>query len=286
MEDLAKQPPIQVIGIETILNCLLVKEGVRPGYLFQIPEHFSTPTKQSKKNRKIRGKTVKKLFPDLKLTEEYQGNQGIIVSKKEITGIVDTERMGEILGYPCAKGFDTLNRDKITYSIRIYATTSNGRFEIFTNICQTKKHISAFRTIAKQAKQVFKKYEAFLSDFNLTVYDVKIEIEKNVSDNYIINKLLRNIDLNETDKAQASNSIWNNIGEKTQTYFDSHFQFHNPKHVGILIDILLNIRVDVMSPFYPLQTHPEFDAVSKLLIQRDEEMVQILKRSEIKKTNY
>jgi len=284
--ELSKQPPMQVIGPGSILNCLLVKEGVRSGYLFQSYEQFQTPTKQTKKSLRFRGKTIKKLFPELKLTEEYQGNQGIIVSKKEIKGKVDIERMGEILGYPCARGFSTLNRDKITYAIRIYANTSNGKHEIFTNVCQSKKLLPVFKNIAKRAKEVFKKYATFLSKFDLIVHDVNVEVERNISDNYVIKKLLKNIELNADDKAQASNSIWNHIGEKTQTYFDSHFQFHNPKHIGILIDILLNIKVDVMSPFYPLQPHPEFDAVSKLLIQRDEEMVQILKRSEIKKNNY
>lgn len=263
------------ISPEAILNCLLVKEGVRPAYLYQ---QFQPPNTKSLKSLQLKGKMIKKLFPDLNLTEPEI--KGILISLKKQKWPIDDEKMGEALGYPCAKGFSTLNKDKTRYSMRIYVATNNGRFEIMANSCQNKKMLPAFKHIANEAKKVFVRNEDFLATFDLIVLDVKVSVEKIVSINSIMNKLIQNKALDETDKAETSNWIWNEIGEETQTYFDTRFQFNNPKHIGILTDILLNSKISVMSPFYPLQLQPKHDEVTKLLRERDLELARILKLTE------
>jgi len=65
--EFAGMTPSQIIGTGAILNSLLVKENVRPSFLFQPPEYSDgyASTNRGKKTVQYRAKTLKKYIPDI-----------------------------------------------------------------------------------------------------------------------------------------------------------------------------------------------------------------------------
>ena len=60
------------------------------------------------------------------------------------------------------------------------------------------------------------------------------------------------------------------------------FQYHNPVHRGILIDLLLKEKNDVLSPFYPLQHRPEQVEVNRIIQQMETDFIRVLKQTKQK----
>ena len=90
----------------------------------------------------------------------------------------------------------------------------------------------------------------------------------------IINKLLNNKELNQKEKFEVNNSIWNLGMEKLNEY---SFDYSNPVHKGIVLTLLSYCDNTTLSPFYPLQNYPtEFAEVDKITSKWEAEMLRIL----------
>ena len=60
-------------------------------------------------------------------------------------------------------------------------------------------------------------------------------------------------------------------------------QYNNPIHKGILLDLLLKEKYDVLSPFYPIQKYPEQKKeVDKITIELENALIDILDKTKTK----
>jgi len=264
------------IGIENILSLILVEENIRPAFLLQ-----STPL--LKNDPSILGK-IKQMFPNLIHSDDYTTYQGTIISKKGYNGRHDitTDEMGKILGYPCYKGFSTLDRNKLYYVIDVLATTVNGnKYCILTNLCQGKMKMDKFTKFAEKAKRAFKKekYQQLIGDD--IIENVEASIVKEIPIQDIIDKLIRNKELSLKEKDKILNILFNlGFSVELQLYFMEEFQYNNPVHKGILLTLLLQNINDNLTPFAPLQNYPEQAAkVEEIINQFEKDLFIILKRT-------
>lgn len=245
---------LETIGIENFINLILVSEGVRTGMLLQ-PQDHGEATGADPKTKTILD-AMKIEFSDLIYSENYQMYQGIIISKTNYNGQnISLEKMGEILGYPCYKDYETLDRSKITYMLSIIAKMQNGKqFQIFANLCKNNvSHI--FEIFCKNANSVFSK-EEYTKLFGTVTFN--LEIKEIIPPQVIIDKLINNVPITSKDIHAITNIIFNfGFDDTVVEEIMKNIQYINPIHKGILISLLLNNVNDLLVPFYPLQFYPE-----------------------------
>jgi hypothetical protein len=275
---------IKRIGIVNILNLILVKENVRPAMLVQ-PQDYGEATGKDNKTKSIL-EAIKEHFPELLQSDDYEEYQGIIISRTNYNGEeISLERMGQILGYPCYKDFNNINPDLTSYSIDIYVHLNNGKqIQLFANVCKDENAIDNFKTIVENAKMIFRdvKYSAMLD--GIIINDVVLEIETIVPTGIIIDKLIGNkkkLDQNEINKIQ--NILFNfGFSMEIQLYFLENFQYNNPLHVGILLDLLIREKNDTLTPFTPLQQYPIQDKEVYTITKKWEtDLLDILERTKL-----
>jgi hypothetical protein len=290
--------------IDFLLNIILVKENIRPAFLFQPPSLFLF--------QEIETEKTKTLFPDLFYCDDYKNYQGTIISKQNYNGRCDitNEEMGKILGYPCYKGFDKINKNKPYYTIDIIASKNNEQFCLLTNVCLNKKKISMFENIAREAMVAFKKEKYDFLELNIE--KVEVIVKKEIPTKFIIYKLTNNFStfstlrfeklifdsgdasvknvklcsdekINEEEKLKIINILYNlGFSIALQIYFMDKFQYNNPIHRGILLAILLRDINDNLSPFFPLQNYPEQDMKVREINEKYEtELIKCLIQSEV-----
>jgi hypothetical protein len=252
---------LEIIGPENIINLILVNEGVRSAMLLQ-PQDHGEATGADPKTKKILD-AMKIEFPHLIYSENYQEYQGIIISKVNYDGqSISLNKMGEILGYPCYKDFEDLDRSQITYSISISATSANGqKIQILVNVC--KDGVSKlFEEICSKANSVFSKKE-YTSLFGHITFD--LQINENIPPHKIIDKLINSETITPADIEIILNIVYNSgFNDYICDEFIKNIQYTNPIHKGILISILINSINDKLSPFYPLRFRKEYDLVVKI----------------------
>ena len=273
------------LDIDIILNCILVNENVRPAMLVQ-PADYKEATHNDPKTKSII-EGIEKYFPDLVLSMDYEKYQGVIISKTDYNGKKDIslKEMGKILGYPCYRDFDNIDDDKITYSISSYVKdNNNNRIQIFANRCKDETNIQEFNILANKAKIAFSKrdYKEILNGFE--VNEIYVESLQIVPTQIIINKLLKNekLEQNEIDKVQ--NILFNfGFSMELQFYFLDNFQYNNPIHKGILLELLLKDKHNTLSPFFPLQNYPkQSKEVDEIIEAWEKGLLHILDKTEIK----
>lgn len=266
-----------LLGIEdSLLNAILVNEGVRPAMLIQTVDYKETLIAR-----------IREIFPDLKHSENYQTYQGIIISKTEdYNGRKDIslELMGDILGYPCSKEFNTINKDgDTTYGITITATLTSGKeIYLFANLCKDKTKLNEFNDFATKAFSAFHdpKYKALFQ--NNGVEKVNVEMVKNPSIQSILHKLIRrHEELDEDDKSAIENAMFNlGFSDDGINEFNDIFQYNNPIHIGIAIDLLLRSVHDTLSPFYSLQNYPKEQKLVDIITQKwEKDLLAILAKT-------
>jgi len=242
------------LDLNIILNCILVNENVRPAMLVQPMDYKETTHTDSTTKSII--EEIKKLFPHLILSTDYNIYQGVIISKTDYNGKnISLNEMGRILGYPCYRDFNNIDNDKITYAISIYVKdNNNNKIEIFSNICKNETNIQEFNILANKAKIAFAKrdYKEILNESK--VKEIYVESLPIVPTQIIINKLLKNEKLEKTEIDQVQNILFN-FGFSMKSKFN--FQYNNSIHRGILLGLLLNEKYNTLSPFFPLQHYPE-----------------------------
>ena len=276
--------------IENILNAILVNEGVRSAMLIQ-PADYNEGTGNDTKTLSI-VKKIKKLFPKLLSSNNYKIYQGTIISKKSYDDkdkVISLENMGEILDYPCFNDFETLNRDEPLFALELivsYNDTSYNDKEIplFTNICKDKKIIDKFNVLSAKAFRALtnEKNKGILNEIKINkINKIYVNIENIIPTQYIINKLMTKKKLSDEEIKVITNIFYNmGFSDKLLEY---EIQYNNPIHKGILLDLLLKDKYDVLSPFYPLQKYPEQKReVDKITIELENALIDILDKTKTK----
>ena len=244
------------IGLSEFINCILVDGGVRNAMLIQSADYkerdHSDPITKSKLE------AIYEHFPNLIQSNlEYD----TLISKKKYTknSVNTDEKVGEILGYPCSKDFQyTLHHrnDEITYTMEIVVRFTNESklidTPVITNVCKDTSMYPAMEQLAKDAERVLKNNKIIGS----TIESVDVEIYSNIPPTYIIDKILKNVPLNEEEIDSLRGFIYNIgfPGIELQSY---NYEYNNPIHQGVLITLLSYYKNDPIEPFFPLQNYPE-----------------------------
>lgn len=272
---------VEKIKIENLLNAILVNEGIRPAMLIQPTDYDENNSKDPITKGILDG--IKSLIPDLIYSDNYERNQGIIISKNENYNDrkdISLTEMGKILGYPCYSEFVSMHEDVDAdkYSISINAKLRNGEEEnLFANMCKDLDKKGEFDAMAERIKAVFDS-NALLKRLNIVVDDVYVDVAKHTSPNNIINKLVNYEELDENDKYEIPNLLVNmGFSFNVVKRFSEIIQYNNDLHKGIVIDLLLQIKYDILDPF-----KEDFDAYLRdayLRILREEVDPLIEKKS-------
>jgi predicted nucleotidyltransferase len=250
--------------IQNDYNVLLVEKGVRPAMLVQ-PADYGEATGKDPKTKAFLDK-VKKEYPHLIHSEDYEPYQGIIVSRKKYKGTISLEEMGTLLGYPCSKEF---NDPK--YSVELVLHKEGKTMQLLANHC-THPNLQEFKQLAKKAQDALG-------------IEVKVVVTKIISTDHLLKKCIQHKVLNPEEKDKIQNILFNfGFSMKIQFYFMDSFQYHNPIHRGILIDLLLKEKNDILSPFYPLQHHVEHARVNSIIEQYEKDLIDILEKTKIKQS--
>ena len=182
---------MESLGLENMLQLILVKEGVRPAFLLQ-PADYKERTGDNPRMKTIL-EAAKRMFPDLKQSDQYESYQGTLISKQDYNGRTDIQKkeMGRILGYPCFTDVDQMDPQKTLYGIDVMVSTQDGnQFQLFGNRCADDTKRNAFEEFARRAKQVFDKpeYKALLKGNE--VKSVEVLVEKIIPVKQLVDKLL------------------------------------------------------------------------------------------------
>ena len=267
--------------IGNILNAILVNEGVRSAMLIQPPD-YSEKTGKDKKTLSIVN-NIKKQFPELLSSDNYKIYQGIIISKKSYDDkVLSLENMGEILDYPCFKDFETLNRDEPLFNFELLVSYDDDKeLSLFNNICKDKKTVEKFNLLSTKAFSALTnaKYKGILNGIKINkINKVYVNIENIIPPQYVINKLITKKKLNDEEIKVITNVLYNlGFSYKLLEY---DFQYNNSIHKGILLDLLLKHKYDILSPFYPLQNYPkQAEKVDKITIELENALIDILDKT-------
>ena len=271
--------------IGNMLNAILVNEGVRSAMLIQPPD-YNERTGKDKKTLSIVN-NIKKQFPELLSSDNYKIYQGTIISKKSYDDkVLSLENMGEILDYPCFNDFETLNREEPLFMLELMVSYNDSSYNdkelpLFTNICKDKKTIDKFNVLSANAFRVLtnEKNKGILNEIKINkINKVYVNIENIIPTQYIINKLMTKKKLSDEEIKVITNVFYNmGFSDKLLEY---EFQYNNPIHKGILLDLLLKDKYDVLSPFYPLQKYPEQKKeVDKITIELENALIDILDKT-------
>jgi hypothetical protein len=244
------QEPPDEMGIDVFLNCILVDKGIRSAMLVQ-PHDYGEVTGKEPETKKIL-RSIKRNFPKLKQSHDYQLYQGIIISKEDFNGRdIDLHEMGRILGYPCYEDYAPGESEDIEYVQSLYAILpGHEKVGLFNNACKNNRHQRMMDDMAVSAQQAIRSYPGLES---VKVY---AETYVDVSITMILKKLThRSIELNRDDKKSLLNNIDQlvSVGSNLMKRFEPAIQYDNPLHQGILIGMLLQCKYNPMEIFYPLQ---------------------------------
>jgi hypothetical protein len=278
---------INEIGLENLLNIILVIENIRPAFLIQPIDYGETSHNDTKTRYLLQ--CIKYNFPYLIHSFEYENYQGILISKSNYNGIydIDNTTMGKILGYPCYLEFNNLDRNNQTYSISVMVKLEDGQeINLFSNVCKDLTNLNIFQTIAQKSKEVLINNTEYIKLLgNNKVIDVNIEYKAIVSHQSIINKLLSNGKIEPDDIWLISNIFYNNdYDDNIISKIMNTLQYNNPIHRGILLNILINDKNDILSPFYPLYKYPNEKKHVKIISKNlSNDLLSILESSYISK---
>lgn len=276
---------IEKIGVSNALNSILVNEGIRPAMLVQ-PNDYNEATGSDPTTKDI-VQTIQATFPEFIIHEDYDIYQGVIMTKnndyKKLQHI-SLEKMGEILGYPCYKDFELVDRNQIHSTFHLYVKEKNQTETIiYANVCNDNSKMSFFQDIANNSKKVFqsKNYKKLLGDFEIE--DVFVVHEESTPTRSLIDKLIDNTTLDDHEINEILNIFYNfGFSESLENYFQNNFQYYNPIHKGILLSLLVNEKNDILSPFCPIQRFPrEQEQHDNIVNSWEKDIIDLLERTKI-----
>lgn len=272
------------LPIDVLINCILVKERVRPAMLVQ-PQDYQEATSADPKTKRML-KNIRKLFPDLEHSERYEVYQGIIISYEDFNGReISLSEMGKLLGYPCYAEFNSINRrEQISYGIQVSVHFADGETtNLLANVCKNTSKLPEFQAFAEAAEEVLKR-EEYIAMIGKHVENVEVTTEKVIPTKAIINMIINKELITDSVKSQIFNIYYNfSFGEDFEEFCEEHFQYNNPVHMGILLSLLCNERNDTLSPFYPLQRYPEeYARINETIESWERDLRNIILRTKIK----
>jgi hypothetical protein len=264
------------IGLYNLINLILVKERIRPAFLLQ-------PQDEGNENIGEIINTIKMYFPELLHSTDYSIYQGIIISYDDFNGtIISSSDMGKILGYPCYKDYEKIDHiNDNTYTAEIIVNMESGNsISIIRNKCLDESTKPTFQKIAKMIKIILQK-EEYIQMLRDKVISVVVNFEINYSINAVIEKLINNKKLNETDIDIITETLYN-LGFEENIEMESNIQYNNPIHKGIILGLLIYFKNDLLKPFYPLQSQVVYSEVMKETEKWKEELTETIKNTKIK----
>ena len=228
---------------EKILQCVLVECNARKVYYIQHMEIIDDDIAN-----------LQEKFPTLifEFVHKYQV-WGYLVSKVplEESDYNTHEKMGILLGYPCASDFSDIgqtnsvhNQDiKYGFSV-VYISKNENEIHLIDNLCKTDTKEQQFNELGQLFADCFKKHELTKNDFE------KIRISRTItySVDYLIAKVEQNSILNDNEKHEILNIIENISMYKIQKYLD----FNNDLHKKIILMLLYNFKYSILEPYFPL----------------------------------
>jgi hypothetical protein len=276
---------MDIKSMENIVNAILVNEDVRSAMLIQPSDYGEFKGTEPKTLKYIN--EIKKNFPKLKYSDNYESYQGTIISKKSYDHqTIDLNKMGEILGYPCYKEFGNIDKDNIYYglSLKVKYNSNTEGINIFNNVCKDKTYIDEFKNIADKAFTALTKdkYKKILEHFKIfKVNNVYIDIQETKPILYLINKLKTKHKISNEEDYEIINAIYN-LGYNDLS--DYAFDYTNPTHRAIAICLLLNNKYDILGNLYPLKDYPqqneEYEKINSNLENR---LIEILDDTKLSK---
>ena len=270
------------MNIETIFNAILVNENIRSAMLIQ-PQDYNETYGMDKQTSTIVNE-IKKIFPNLYISDTYETYQGTIISNKKSYNhqFISLDEMGKILGYPCYKGFEKINRDKSLFTMAIMVSYNNNiNVQLMVNLCKDKRLLKKFNLIATNAYEVLtnKKYASILH--GIKINKVYVDVETTIPIQFLINKLMTNNKISSDEMYEISNILANM--DFSDNLCDYEFQYNNKIHKGILLDLLLKYKYNILSPFYPLQFYPtQQQKIKQITIKLENALIETLNKTKIK----
>jgi hypothetical protein len=244
MEEVRKR-----IELDVLLNCILVRNDVRPAFLIQPADYREASSTGPKTSSILAG--IRRYFPELILSD-IRGQT--LVSKKAYTSAdikTDTD-MGEIIGYPCAKDYPYILEHNnsiatITIDSVVHLLTGGDSVQVFAYVCLDDSHYAAAKQFAASCDRVLK------SDPVVGPIIRGVEAIKRVNNpvSLLIEKLVhRAKDFSKEETYDIEDYIANLGFDNIKSF---NFDYGNPVHRGIIIALLSLYKNNPLSPFYPLQ---------------------------------
>ena len=96
--------------------------------------------------------------------------------------------------------------------------------------------------------------------------------------------MLKNEKLEQNEIDRVQNILYKfGFSMELQFYFLDNFQYNNPIHKGILLELLLKDKHDTLSPFFPLQHYPiQSKKVDEIIQAWEKGLLDILDKTTIK----
>lgn len=272
------------IGLDELLNCILVQNDVRPAMLIQPADYDEATYKDPKTAAKL--VAIKHQFPDL-IQSVVDGGE-ILISKRQIKAedIKENGDMGKILGYPCHDDYQyTLdNKDAakvgIDISVQLKPGFNNDSVQIVGYMCRDERFFAESQAFAEKCEHVLKA-DPIVGKVIDSVYATKDII---MPIKYLINKLAANDTISRSEGHAIINHIWN-LGfpeAEGEAIARINYQFHNPVHRGMIISLLTIADNNQMEPFWPLQYRKEQHAVNKISATWALELLRTFSKTETK----
>jgi len=270
---------IKTIGMEELLNCIIVQADVRPAMLFQYIDYGEY--KPTDPKSALRLAAIAKQFPELK---QSRTEWGMLISKRSYTmaDFPTDKELGEVLGYPCASDYHyTLEHrnTNATYGIGINAylrSAPTKPIQLLVNVCRNK---STEGTMTKMAVAAEKALRASPLVGEL-IDRVEMDISTSIPAGALLDKLMAGGVFSAEEEDEFRNYIFN-LGFATDRLMKYPFQFANPAHRSVAMVLLSYYINNPLEPFFPLQRHREMAAVETASDKWETNMIRILEASKV-----
>jgi hypothetical protein len=178
---IAVELKIDLLGLEEYINCFLVSEGVRKGYLFQMINHKEYSIDDPISSIKL--KRMNEFFPHLYF---LPNKLGVLISTRPYTldDIETDAKLGEILGFPCELPKDD-NKVKYVFDVKI-VPFQQSPVSIITFISPNPDPLEYVRAVTQAVRDVLYEDDELIN----IVKDVTYSSEIVHPTKYFIDRLL------------------------------------------------------------------------------------------------
>lgn len=271
MEEVRKR--IESIALDVLLNCILVRNDVRPAFLIQPADYSEATSAGPKTSSMLAG--IRRYFPELILSD-IRGET--LVSKKAYSNAhikTDTD-MGAIIGYPCAKDYPYIlehNNSIATTTIDIVAHLLPGgdsdSVQVLAYVCLDDSQYAAAKQFAASCERVLKSDPVV----GPIIWGVKAIKRVNNPVSLLIEKLVHGTkDFSKEETYDIENYIANLGFDNIESF---NFDYGNPVHRGMIIALLSLYKNNPLSPFYPLQHQKRGAESDRINAMLESELIRI-----------